>query len=62
MWNQPQRKQTHPLHGMDGPEPRRRVWRNGQAADWMKLVDNPEAQIKSIDKDGKWVVVTRERP
>ena len=31
-------------------------------SDWMKLVDNPEAQIKSIDKDGKWVVVTRERP
>ena len=31
-------------------------------SDWMKLVDNPEAQIKSIDKDGKWVVVTREHP
>ena len=31
-------------------------------SDWMKLVDNPEAQIKSIGKDGKWVVVTREHP
>ena len=31
-------------------------------ADWMKLVDNPGAQIKSIDKDGKWVVVTQEHP
>ena len=32
MRSQSQRKQTHPLHGMDGPEPRRRVWRNGQTA------------------------------
>lgn len=31
-------------------------------SDWMKLVDDPEAQIKSIDKDGKWVVVTRKHP
>ena len=31
-------------------------------SDWMKLADNPEAQIKSIEQDGKRVVVTLERP
>ena len=31
-------------------------------ADWMQLVDDPGAQIKSIDKNGKWVVITQEKP
>lgn len=29
--------------------------------EWMKLVDNPEAQIKSISKEGKWVVIRKEQ-
>lgn len=30
-------------------------------SDWMQLVDDPEAQIKSIDKNGKWIVITQEK-
>ncbi|WP_338094337.1 hypothetical protein [Methanorbis furvi] len=31
-------------------------------SEWMQLVDDPVSQIKSIDKHGKWVVITKEKP
>ncbi|MDU9375479.1 hypothetical protein McpSp1_00530 [Methanocorpusculaceae archaeon Sp1] len=29
--------------------------------EWMQLVDDLVSQIKSIDKHGKWVVITKEK-